>query len=206
VNREWGLPDSDLLSEMEMVSVMRLKHSLGLDVLSQPEFWERIVARQLGGEPTAHKALHDVDVPIWGRPCRAEVKYSRAFRSVYKPIRGTDWTRLVFKWALPRGQGGKEGVDACILVGRDVDGLLFCWVVPATTIASTCASITMTAPSNRKAGTHSIWDRWAVPWDAMLPAFADRCHNTYDAANRRAGIRARQRAQRAVGDLLEPRP
>jgi 5-methylcytosine-specific restriction endonuclease McrA len=37
---------------------------------------------------------------------------------------------------------------------------------------------------------------------ANLRAWCQRCHNTYDAAMRRAGIRERQRAAMANGDLL----
>lgn len=37
-----------------------------------------------------------------------------------------------------------------------------------------------------------------------LLAGCQRCHNRYDAPMRRAGIKARQRAAAAVGDLLDP--
>lgn len=38
-----------------------------------------------------------------------------------------------------------------------------------------------------------------------LRAWCQRCHNTYDAPMRRAGTKARARAQRAIGDLLAER-
>lgn len=38
--------------------------------------------------------------------------------------------------------------------------------------------------------------------DGNLMAMCQRCHNTYDAPMRLAGIRERARAQMAVGDLL----
>ena len=38
--------------------------------------------------------------------------------------------------------------------------------------------------------------------DDNLRAWCQRCHNTYDAATRRAGTKARTRAQQAVGDLF----
>ena len=203
MERSWGLPASQLLVAGEAAAAATLRASLGIDLFSQPEFWERIVARQLGGEPTMRKALHDVDVEIWGRACRAEVKYSTAFRCSFKAIRGKDWSREVFKWALPRGNSGKAGVDACILVGRDVDDRLFAWVVPQEHIAERCASITMTAPSARASSKPSRWDRYAVPWDAMLPAFARAAHNTYDMPKRRAGIAQRAREAIGCGDLFD---
>ena len=35
-----------------------------------------------------------------------------------------------------------------------------------------------------------------------LKAWCQRCHNTYDLANRRAGIKSRSHAERAIGDLF----
>lgn len=37
---------------------------------------------------------------------------------------------------------------------------------------------------------------------ANLRAWCQRCHNTYDAAARRHGIRERERAKRAIAELL----
>ena len=39
--------------------------------------------------------------------------------------------------------------------------------------------------------------------DANLRAWCQACHNRYDAHHRRAGIAARAKAQRALGDLFE---
>lgn len=40
--------------------------------------------------------------------------------------------------------------------------------------------------------------------DDNLKALCQRCHNLYDAAMRRRGIKERQRAASAAGDLLDP--
>lgn len=42
--------------------------------------------------------------------------------------------------------------------------------------------------------------------DDNLRAWCQRCHNRYDAAMRRAGIRRRERAKAAAGDLFEAEP
>ena len=39
--------------------------------------------------------------------------------------------------------------------------------------------------------------------DANLVAMCQRCHNRYDAPERRRGIEARARARRAIGDLFD---
>ena len=202
--REWGFNERELLAPSERVAVDILRASLQFDALAQPLFWETVVARNLGGGVTSHQATHDVEVVIWGRACHAEVKFSSAFTCNYRPIRGKDWTRPVFKWAKPRGGSGKASADAIILIGRDVDKLLYSWIVPRDAIGAKCASITVTTPSHRAPNSISPWDRYATPWDAMLPAFARICHNRYDAPMRRAGIIARARAQLAIADLFEP--
>ena len=39
--------------------------------------------------------------------------------------------------------------------------------------------------------------------DGNLKAMCQRCHNRLDGPHRRAGIRARQRATKAIGDLFD---
>lgn len=202
MRRDWGMPESDLLTGPELEAVECLRDVTGFDTLAQPLFWECAVARRLGGIVTRHKALHDVEVTIWDRVCLGEVKYSTAFFSTYKPIRGKNWSRHTFKWALPRGNSGKAGVDAVVFIGRDVDGLLFCWVVPASEIAADCKSITVAAPSARTIGTWSAWDRWQAPMDAVLPAFARACHNRYDQPHRRKNAAKTRRDGKRTGELF----
>jgi len=200
----WPTPTIDLLLDDERKAVSVLKSEMDFDAFSQPLFWEKIVAQRLGGLATSHKALHDVEVEIWRKTCRAEVKFSRSFLCHFTRIRGKDWSRNIFKWAKPRGCSGKDTVDAVILLGID-SGMVYCWIIPKSDIARNCSSITMTVPAERQ-GSRSRWDQYAVPFDAMLPAFARVCHNRYDAPMRAKGIR--ERAQEAVakahvGDLFE---
>lgn len=198
---DWG--ETGILSPKQSRVVADYIEAMGYDPLSAPIAWEAIVAQTLGGTTTDHKAAHDVDVVIWGRSCRAEVKFSAAYFGKFEPIRGVDWSRNVFKWSRPRGMSGKYGVDACILIGRDIDQQVYLWIVPVDAIAADCASITVTAPSSRKPRSRSMWDEFQVPWSAMLPAFAAVCHNRYDAPMRRRGIAERAKASAAVGDLLD---
>ena len=174
----------------------------GFDVSRSPHFWETWIAFQLGGEQTEHKGEVDVDVVIWGRRCRAEVKFSRAFWSKYKGIRGKDWSRNSFKWSITIPQDAKRRADALILIGVDLDGVIYSWVVPFSKIKKGRRSLTITAPSSRSDNALGRLDRWNAPPTEILPAFARACHNRYDAPMRREGIKQRARATLAVGDLL----
>lgn len=199
--KEFASIDQDIFSEEQIkASKTLLEH--GFDVMRQPMFWEVLVATVLGGKTTPHCEEFDVDVSIWGKRCRAEVKFSNVFYCKYSPIRGVDWSRNVFKWAKPRGCAGKDGADACILIGRDVDETNYVWVVPLIAIKRGRASITITAPSSRVTDHRGRLDRWLVPFDQLLPAFAQVCHNRLDAEMRRRGVKERERAKRAVGEML----
>ncbi len=200
---DWGMDERDILTADELRAVCYLRNTLDFDAMSQPIFWEKLVARYLGGNTTAHKVAHDVEADIWGRTCRAEVKYSRVYYAKYNGIRGKDWSRDVFKWALPRGNSGKTGVDVIFLIGRERDGKVYAWLVPIADVNVDCASITLTTPRARTVGTYSWWDAYAVPFDNLLPAFACLCHNRYDAPTRAAGIRQRARIALGVPDLME---
>lgn len=189
--KEWATTDDDLLTAEQAHAVDILRRG-GFDVMRQPLFWETVIAGQFGGATTPHKAGYDVIAEIWGRTCRAEIKFSIAFYCRYNSIRGKDWSRPVFKWALPRGRSGKNEADAVILIGRDVDSLTYGWAVPIDAIASDCASITITAPSARLKNRLGRLDRWSAPFDQLLPAFARIAHNRYDAATRRKGIAERK--------------
>ena len=173
----------------------------GVDVMRQSSFWEAIVARLLGGELTSHKAFHDIDVSIWGRPCRIEVKFASAVFTHYRPIRGEDWSRHVFKWAKPRGNSGKRTVDAIVLLGNDA-GIVYTWVVPLHAIRPDCRSITVCAPRDRTPGSRSSWDAFAVPATELLPSVARICHNILDLPMRKANAAARRRSGNAAGDLF----
>jgi hypothetical protein len=125
---------------------------------------------------------------------RAEVKFSNAFETTVR-LKSSSYRRTVFKWAAPRGKSGKHTVDAIILIGLDVGRLAYSWVLPRDSIAPDCRSITIATPSQRGTAIEGRLDRFAVPFDQILPAFARLV--------RRAGIKARAHAQRASGDLFQ---
>lgn len=194
-----------ILNSDQATATHTLRQSLGFDVLTQPLFWECWVAQQLGGNLTAHSSQHDVEIIGFGRQYFAEVKYSRAFECSF-----SNGVRRVFKWARPRGYAGKATANACILIGLDVDGLVFAWVVPISEISPRCTSITVTSPSERKQATHNraLWERFLIPTDQILPAFLRCCHLVYDAEHHAETARQTRRARRAIGDLFgtEPQP
>lgn len=199
---EWALPAVDLLSSDERAAVLTLNDGLGFNVFTQPLFWENIIARQFGGTVTHHRSLHDVEVNIWQKDCRLEVKFSRGYIGHFSKIREKDWSRPVFKWASPRGYSGKSSAHAIALIGMENE-MIFSWLIPTEKILPNCKSITMTTPSGR-IGHKSRWDKYAVPFDVLLPAFARLCHNRYDMPMRRAGMKARAREACACGDLFLP--
>lgn len=190
----------DVLTDEERYALRVLDVS-GVEVARYSAFWESIVARMLGGELTEHKALHDIDVTIWGRSCRIEVKFATAAFMHYRPIRGEDWSRHVFKWAKPRGNSGKRTVEAIVLLGYDA-GLVYTWVVPLTDIRPNCSSITVCTPRDRTVGSHSAWDAYMVPATELLPSVARVCHNILDMPMRKANAAARRRQPMAAGDLF----
>lgn len=190
----------DVLTDEERYA-LRVLDVAGVEVARYSAFWEAVVARMLGGELTGHKALHDIDVTIWGRPCRIEVKFATAVFMHYRPIRGEDWSRHVFKWAKPRGNSGKRTVDAIVLLGYDA-GLVYTWVVPLTEIRQNCSSITVCTPHDRAVGSHSAWDAYMVPATELLPSVARACHNILDLPMRKANAAARRRSGNAAGDLF----
>jgi hypothetical protein len=144
----------------------------GFDALRNPEFWEAQIAMQLGGDPTAHKDADDIHVMIWGRMCRAEVKFSRAFHCNYRPIRGQDYSRFMFKWALSDRQM-RQPADAVILIGIDRDGTIYAWVLPSRAARH---SLSVTAPSDRRSANGGRLDAYLVPPTEILPAFARVAH------------------------------
>jgi hypothetical protein len=167
------------------------------DPFDNPAMWESQIANQLGGTMTAKRCAWDVDVSIWGKDCRAEVKFSRAYPALFSEMRGHDCSRNVFKWAgLRRGRA-----DAFILIGLDVDDAVCSFLIPDASIIGPAKSLTITAPSSAKSEARMEWA--SVPFSAILPAFARACHNAYDAPMRRAGTKSRARALNAAADLFQ---
>lgn len=166
----WGALESDILFPSELAHVEGLR-SIGFDPLAQPALWEVIIARMLGGETTSHKSEHDIEAEIGGIMRYVEVKFSTGHRCKYSPIRGRDYSHEQFRWAKPRGKGGKDAVDAIVLVGRAMSGLVYSWVLPLGMIARGCSSIAIKCPEER-ATDGWRWDRYAVPFDQLLPAIA----------------------------------
>lgn len=195
-----SMPVRDVLTDDEH-HAMHVLQAAGFESARQSAFWEAVVARMLGGSLTEHKALHDVEVTIWGRLCRAEVKFSSATFTHYREIRGQDWSRHVFKWALPRGNSGKHSADVIVLLGHDA-GLVYTWVVPREAIHKECRSITICTPRDRQPNSTGRWDSFAIPTTELLPAVALACHNILDLPMRKANAAARRRSGKAAGDLF----
>jgi hypothetical protein len=147
----------------------------GFDILRSPDFWESWVSIQLGGTRTPHKTSFDVEVNIWGKNCKAEVKFSNAFWAKFTPIRGDDWSRHCFRWSVTKPQLKKQEADAFILIGLDVDRTIACWVIPAGEMKAN--HITVCVPSER-VGKNGKIDQWKICPGQMLPAFAHHCHDT----------------------------
>lgn len=166
MRHEWGIPEADLLSGRDATAVLQLRASLGFDVLAQPEFWERVIAHRIGGRLTPKNCPHDVEITEAGLHFRAEVKFSRAFSCSFEKGPSN-----VFKWARILGFGGKASVDATVLVGRDVDGLVYAWVVPNSDLVLCSGGLTVRAPSARTYGRRSRMDDYAVPFDQIIHAF-----------------------------------
>lgn len=201
--RDWGMSLDNLVGEQIAQAVRHLRDLTGFSALEQPGFWENWVSTQLGGETTSHQAEYDVDVEIWGRDCRVEVKFSSAFWMSYAEIDGKDWSRFCFKWALPRGNSGKHSADCIVLVGLDVNKQIYFWVLPLLAVSENCSSITIATPEQRRPGTYSAYDRWLVPAGELLPAVADVCHNRLDMPMRQRNAKATRDAKKGQGTLME---
>jgi len=159
----WGVRVADFMSKDEVEAAAILAAS-GFNPMEQPLFWEVMVARMLSGVVTARTHQCDVELTVDGQARFAEVKFSNAF--------GCDFSigrRAVFKWALPRGHGGKHLADVIILIGWHEEKA-FSWVMPRAAVDQSCKSITVTVPSVR-AGSWGKWDAYAVPFDQLLPEF-----------------------------------
>lgn len=148
----------------EEVRASAIMAAAGFNPMEQPLFWEVMVARILSGTVTPRTHQCDVHLIVDGQARYAEVKFSNAFGCDFAVGR-----RPVFKWALPRGHGGKHLVDVIILIGWH-EGKAFSWVMPRAAVDQSCKSITVTVPGARE-GSRGKWDAYAVPFDQLLPEF-----------------------------------
>lgn len=189
------------LSEIFSPEVLNARNeivaSLGHDVFGDPLLWEKVIANILGGQVTPKRCPWDVEVEIWGKLCRIEVKLSCAYPALFSEIRGLECSRNVFKWAgLRRGRA-----DAFVLIGMDIDEAVYALALGQNSIVGAASSLTVTAPSSAKSEARMNWA--SAPFGEILPVIARLCHNAYDAPMRRAGIKSRARAQCAAGDFFE---
>ena len=187
---------SEIFSPAAISARETILSDLGHDPFGDPLLWERVVATTLGGSITSKQCAWDVEVNIWGKDCRIEVKFSCAYSALFSEIRGLDCSRNVFKWAgLRRGRA-----DAFVMIGLDVDDAVYALVIGDRSIVGAATSLTMTAPSSAKAEAKMNWA--IVPFGEILPAVARTCHNDYDAPMRRAGTAKRAKADMAIRDMI----
>lgn len=170
-----------VMGEATTSYIDKLRSETGFDTLRSPDFWETWIALQLGGIQTPHKGAFDVAVSIWGRECRAEVKFSNAFWATYR-TKGADWSRNVFKWSITARQDKDRASDAMILVGVDIDRLIYGWVVPTQSVPAGKRMLSATAPSSRRGDGLGRLDQWRAPFMEILPVFARICHNHFESA------------------------
>jgi hypothetical protein len=179
-----GYRASEIVGEAAARCASELRPLTAFDLFRSAQFWEGWIAIQLGGTQTAHKGEVDIEVQIARRPCRAEVKFSRAFRCKFNGIRGKDWSRNIMKWSITAKQDDRRRADALVLIGTDVDDLIYSWVVPFDAIPKGKRSLTITAPSARCSETGGRLDAWAVPPTEILPAFAAAAYgNSFGGGN-----------------------
>lgn len=94
-----GIRINEFLDKKEISSIGILERNIGFKVYEQPKFWEDAVCRMVDGKCLGHKSLHDIEVNIWGRICRIEVKFSTSSATPSQRIR-KDKGRLD-KWEVP---------------------------------------------------------------------------------------------------------
>jgi hypothetical protein len=188
-----GYRPTDILAQNSVHHVTEVLMLTGFDALRSPEFWEIWAARQLGGQRTDHKGAVDVIVSIAGIVRRAEVKFSNAFFTQYKIH-----PRYSMKWAISAPQAAARSSDALILIGADIDGLIYSWVVPTVVIIEGRRSITITAPSSRSDNVLGRLDQWNAPPTELLPAFAAACRWS---AGHAQGVRLGRSILRGMSDV-----
>ena len=163
-----GVAFADILPGLAGASAM-VEAAIGHKPHHEPGFWESVVATYLAATRTRHNCPHDLELAIWGKPCRVEVKFSRAYLAKF-----ATGSRHVLKWAKVSGTRGSKDADATVLIGLDVDERVYAWVFPRGCQPS--GSCTITAPSAR-AGWASDSDAYMVSFHDLLPAVAHAAHN-----------------------------
>lgn len=202
-----GTEPAELFGAAMRSTIADLQEQSGFDAIRDPAFWESWLAVQFGAEQTAQKAGVDLRVTIAGRECTAEVKFSNAFFCRFTQIRGADWSRHMFKWALTRPQEHRREADAILLIGVDVDSKIYSWAVPYSHVPAGRLWISITAPSNRRTRSVGRIDAFSAPVTELLPAFARLSHGL-DAPMRRVNASKTIHRKRGQDDLFieEPRP
>jgi len=191
----YGVKFTDMFGP-QFLSAAAPFRAVGFDPLRSPGFWESLLATTLGGKQTGHRCEHDVEIEIGGNTYRIECKYSSQYYQRYTPVNGRDYSRHVFKWAKPRGGGGKTGVNALVLIGLTPGDVIYSWCVPRDAIEPGCKSITVAAPEERRSTTYGRWDAYMAPFDAIVGAVMRVCLGYVGVATRPAN-HAKRRARRA---------
>ncbi|MEE7460620.1 hypothetical protein MFUR16E_04390 [Methylobacterium fujisawaense] len=150
----------EVLSAAELAAITALSDLV--DPRRDPLFWERIVARVLGGETTPHQCGWDVEI----EGIRVEVKFATGFDCNF-----ANGARRVFKFASLLGAGAfPKSCDVIVLIGYD-DPEVFCWVAPYSEMRS--RTVTLSHPGGRvePLGSKAIarFDRYGSSLTQLLP-------------------------------------
>lgn len=201
---KFACPLETIFPESIMAADKLLKNQFQTSGFDNPLLWEGVVATHIGGKITAHQEGHDVESFMWGKLCRIEVKFSKAFQCRFAPIKGKDMTRRVFKWTKFHSLSKRRDIDAFVLIGLDENDLVYAWVIPAFAISLNTSSATFTAPSNRqKGGYRSALIGYLIYFDQLLPCVARACHLAYDADQHRRSAQLTRHTRRAIRDFFD---
>lgn len=193
---------SDLIGKDILRARDQLKSLTGFDAAKSPAFWESWIATQLGGNVTPHKCAWDVAVQIWGKACHVEIKHSNAFWADQR-VKSTDQSGWKYKWALPRGLSGKDGVQCIVLVGLSDHDEVHTWVMPIEVFGRGCSAVTISSPASRRRTYLARYDQYLVPPTELLPAVASICHNRHDTPHRQANAAKTSDRKRGQSRLFE---
>lgn len=197
----WSL---DAQSLSEVISTSELSAIEALKDLSDPRrdsrFWEKIVARILGGVTTDHQCPWDVEVD----GIKVEVKFSTGFDVAFSKGR-----RRVFKFASLLGCGlDRKQCDVLVMIGFDNPDV-FCWVVPYADVNSKVVTISHPATRAVRLGAHNLarFDRFGSSLTQLLPdvcrAYRDGvAHNAWDQPHRAVNASLTRKLKAGQPDLF----
>jgi hypothetical protein len=153
----YTVPVASFLRRAEARGFAAFRNGLGLDIAQTSLFWESVVAREVGGELTAHRCQWDIEIWERGFLYRVEVKYAREYRETGPPA------RQIMKWPWPRGKPSKvKPAEILVLIGLDWDDQVWSWVTVAEQVA-VCPAVHVMDPRTRQFDAPSKLSGLQVP-------------------------------------------